>query len=208
MSARALLLADGPSDAPLGGHVERIARRHGRELEVVAPDLRWLNPPPGLQISARLKAVLDFDDAFDLIIVHRDAEGQDPQNRRDEIEAAVAAVLVELTSLPVVPVRMTEAWLLLDEAAIRRVAGRPTGKVALGLPAAKDAESVPDPKALLQRALEVASGATGRRLRRVQRDFGAQRRRLLESLDHDGAVRELSAWRALEASVAEVVAQL
>ena len=27
----------------------------------------------------------------------------------------------------IVPVRMTEAWLLLDESAIRRVAGRPHG---------------------------------------------------------------------------------
>lgn len=186
----------------------RIARRYGCELDVVAPDLRRLEPPPGRQVASRLEAVFQFDDAFDLVIVHRDAEGQNPEDRRDEIEAGVAAVRENLTALPVIPVRMTEAWLLLDEAAIRRVAGRPTGREPLGLPAIAAAESVPDPKTVLRRALEVASGATGRRLRRFQRDFSGQRRRLLEGLDQDGPVRHLGAWQTLEASVGVAVEQL
>jgi hypothetical protein len=34
----------------------------------------------------------------------------------------------------VVPVRMMEAWLLIDEMAIRRVAGNPNGRIPIELP--------------------------------------------------------------------------
>ena len=208
MTARALLLADGPSDEPLGRHVARIAQRHGFELDVVAPDLRRLDPPPGRRVDARLQAVFRFDDRFDLVIVHRDAEAQDPQRRREEVANGVAAVREVVPALPVVPIRMTEAWLLVDEDAIRRVAGRPTGTEPLGLPAAGDVEDVPDAKHVLRRALETASGAKGRRLRSFKRDFGGQRRRLLEGLDHGGPVSQLSAWQALESSVEAALADL
>jgi Domain of unknown function (DUF4276) len=159
-------------------------------------------------VAQRLEAVLRIDDAFDLVIVHRDAEGQHPQSRRAEIEAGVAAVRENFTALPVIPVRMTEAWLLLDESAIRRVPGRPTGTEPLGLPTAASVESVPDPKAVLRRALELAAQAKGRRLRRFQRDFPVQRRRLLDGLSHDGPIRELSPWQTLERDVAAAIAQL
>lgn len=59
---------------------------------------------------------------------------------------------------PVIPIRMTEAWLLLDEAEIRRVAGAPNGKIPLNLPNPAKVESVSDPKALLKETLARASG--------------------------------------------------
>src|SRR5689334_24837830 len=137
---RALLLADGPSDEPLGLHVARLAARHDCELDVVAPDLRRLASPPGRRVVDRLRAVFDFDDGFDLVIVHRDAENQSPQTRREEVSAAIKEVREGLPVLPVIPVRMTDAWLLVDEAAIRRIAGRPSGTGPLGLPAVGQVE--------------------------------------------------------------------
>jgi hypothetical protein len=203
-----LFLGDGPSDAPLGRHVEYLARRHDVELDVVAPDLRRLEPPPGLKVAARVRAVFTFDDAFDLVIVHRDAEGQTPDERIEEVRAGIRSVSDELSFIAVVPIRMTEAWLLVDQGAIRRVAGRPSGSEPLDLPALSDIEQVPDPKTMLRRALETASGARGRRLRAFQRDFGAQRRRLLEALDLTGPVTTLGAWQDLEATVESVVRAL
>lgn len=208
MIPRALLLADGPSDEPMSRHVARIARRHGFEVDVVAPDLRRLDPPPGRAVAGRLSAVLAFDKDFDLVIVHRDAEGQDPEVRRDEVASGVASVCEQMPTLAIVPIRMTEAWLLVDEGAIRRVAGRPNGTEALGLPSPGTVEQVPDPKKILHEALELASGATGRRLRRFRRDFGSHRRRLLEGLDHHGPVSKLTAWQQLEASVVVVMRAL
>lgn len=208
MTPRALLLADGPSDQPLGRHVARIAQRHGHELDVVAPDLRRLDPPPGRDVGARLAAVLRFDEDFDLVIVHRDAEAQNPITRRDEVLSGVARIRAEIPALPVVPIRMTEAWLLLDEDAIRRVAGRPNGTEPLGLPSPATVEQALDPKRVLRHALELASGASGRRLRRFKRDFGSHRRRLLEGLDHHGPVSQLSAWQQLESNVVTVLGEL
>lgn len=176
--------------------------------------MTWLPPisgdwtrPPAYEWPI-VQAVFRFDDRFDLVIVHRDAEGQSPRRRREEVEAGVAEIREHLPALPIVPIRMTEAWLLVDEEAIRRVAGRPTGTEPLGLPAAATVEQVPDAKQVLQAALETASGARGRRLRRFKRDFGGQRRRLLEGLDHGGPVSQLSAWRALESSVEAALAEL
>ena len=208
MNARALLLADGMSDEPLGQHVARIAQRHDCELDVVAPDLSRLPESPGRAVDSRLRAILAFDDAFDLVVVHRDAERADPADRYREIAAGVAAVRDRMPILPIVPVRMTEAWLLVDESAIRLVSGHPEGRADLGLPDPGRVESVADPKRLLQQALIRASGARGRRLRALKRDFGGHRRRLLELLDHTGPVSSLSSWRALETAVGDAVATL
>lgn len=208
MTPRALLLADGPSDAPLGRHVARIAQRHGLELDVVAPDLRRLDPAPGRDVAGRLQAIFAFDDDFDLVIVHRDAEGQEPELRRKEVLRGVSDIREGLLALPVVPIRMTEAWLLVDEGAIRRVAGRPSGTEPLDLPHPRDVEDIPDPKQVLQRALEAASGATGRRLRKFKRDFPAHRRRLLEGLEHDGPVSLLQGWQQLKADVVDLTRQI
>lgn len=205
---RALLLADGPSDEPLGLHVARMAARHGCDLDIVAPDLRRLDPPPGHSVSSRLEAVFRFDDAFDLVVIHRDAEAQSPEDRRAQVLEAVKEFREDLPVLPVIPVRMTDAWLLVDEAAIRRIAGRPSGTEPLGLPGIAQIEQIPDAKAMLQEVLAKASGASGRRLQRFKRDFGGQRRRLLENLDHDGPVSNLSAWRELAASVEQAVRSL
>lgn len=60
---------------------------------------------------------------------------------------AVTGVAAGARVVPVIPGRMTEAWLRLDEAAIRRVAGNPNGRTKLGLPKLHEVESVADPKA-------------------------------------------------------------
>ena len=154
----------------------------------------------------RLEAVFRLGGTPDIVFVHRDAEGQDPARRYAEIAEAVALVSEGLPAVAVVPVRMTEAWLLLDEQSIREVAGRPSSTVDLRIPAISRIEAHPDPKSLLQQALAAASDLTGRRLDRFQQHFGQQRRTLLQRLDIDGHVRQLSAWQALESSIDETAA--
>jgi hypothetical protein len=63
----------------------------------------------------------------------------------------------------VVPIRMQEAWMLHDEAALRRAAGRPSGRESLNLPKISAVETLPDPKKILHDALKTASGKHGRR---------------------------------------------
>src|SRR5690606_18674132 len=67
----------------------------------------------------------------DVLVVHRDAERDPVDLRLAEIERARSSARIEGSLVPVVPVRMTEAWLLFDESAIRRAADNPNGTVDL-----------------------------------------------------------------------------
>lgn len=208
IEARALLLVDGSADAPLGRHVEALARRHEVRLVVAEPGFDRMEQPPGRRVIDRLERILLVDDEFDVLIVHRDAERSAPDHRLDEIRAATTSCGIAWPAIAVIPVRMTEAWLLLDESEIRQVAGRPTGRAPLDLPHPVKVEEHPDPKAALQQALAVASGLSGRRLREFKRDFPAYRRQLLERLDRSGPVRHLSAWQALERATRDAMLRL
>ena len=103
------------------------------------------------------------------------------------------------------PVRMQEAWLLFDEAAIRYAAGNRSGRQALDLPPIKRLEDLPDPKAELYALLKQASGRSGRRLRRFP--LHSRARRVTEFIDDFGPLRALSAFVALEDDVKHIVGQ-
>jgi hypothetical protein len=158
-----------------------------------------------MKLASRIRAVLDLDGRYELLFVHRDSEKQDPKLRYDEVKSAVDEVCPQVPATAIVPVRMTEAWLLVDEGLIREVAGRPGSTVDLFLPPLTKIEANPDPKDLLKRALVIASGLTGRRLKQFQRRFSESRRLLLEQLDVEGPVRSLPAWQALEADLNQVI---
>jgi hypothetical protein len=105
----------------------------------------------------------------ELLFIHRDAEKEPQEMRRDEIEQAIAASQNDIqqaqaVTVCVVPVRMTEAWLLFDEPAIRRASGNPNGTAPLHLPKRAQWEVIADPKSVLHEALRVASGLKRRQL--------------------------------------------
>jgi hypothetical protein len=99
---------------------------------------------------------------------------------------------------------MQEAWLLFDESAIRRAAGKPNGPQPLNLPRLRQLESVADPKEKLLRALRTASGLSGRRLGKFSANKHAHR--LAQLIDDYSPLRELSAFAALEADVEQCLA--
>lgn len=199
MTRRGLFLADGTSDLAVAGVIERIAAAQGHDIVITAVDpTRY--PGVGKRIDERLAAIEDRDQ-FDVVFVHRDAERDDPSDRRREIADGAAAVELACPVVPVVPVRMTEAWLLLDEPAIRSVAGRPNRRRPLELPTRSQVERVADPKAVLRRALTDAAEVRGRRARQFDRDFGRHRALLIERLDIDGPVSTLSSWQQLVSDI-------
>ena len=208
MRFRGLFLADGPSDLPLSDHVAGLCRRQGLDVDLTAVPGDRLPPGTGRTVEDRVRAVFGDDPDFAFVVVHRDAEGQDPARRHAEVHEGVDQAGFGGPAMAVVPVRMTEAWLLLDEAAIRAVAGRPRGGPALNLPTPAEAERVADPKAPLREVLEAAAAARGRRLKTFRRQFGEQRRLLLERLDPDGPVTALRSWQELEHEVRRLVALL
>lgn len=207
MTLRSLFLADGPSDLPLGTHLAALCADAGCAVDVTPVDPRFLRSSDR-SVASRVRYLLEQGEAPDLVFVHRDAEGQPPEARRIEIRDGSLSGGLRVPVVPVIPVRMTEAWLLLDEVEIRRVAGRPRGRDPLEIPPLKAVESVADPKQVLLTALLTASGLTGRRRSQFQRDFGRHRALLLQRLDRKGPVTELAAWQQLLMDIDEVLAEV
>jgi hypothetical protein len=94
---------------------------------------------------------------------------------------------------------MTEAWLLMDESAIRQAAGNPNGQTALNLPRISELEDIPDPKDMLYRALRTASGRTGRRLEQFRENQAVHL--IFDRMKDIFVLKQLSAFRALEEDI-------
>ena len=198
------LITDGPSDQLLLRHVGWLLVQHLRPEVAIQrqwADLRTLrDKPAGLQ--EKLHAGLHLYPC-DLLLVHRDAEKESPSHRYDEIRQAVESLDVDVPPfVSVVPVRMTEAWLLFDEQAVRRAAGNPNGRESLPIPVA-DAENDPDPKHTLQESLRTASGLSGRRRKKFSTNEAVHR--VAEYIDDFLPLRALPAFKQLEEDLALVV---
>jgi hypothetical protein len=203
---RCALVCDGTSDRSLAGVVERLGLSFGVVLDVQPVDFSILQP--GLDLVSRMRVLPQLVASPAIVLVHRDAERSSRHERASEISDALFAAALDLPHVAIVPVRMTEAWLLCDDGAIRSVAGNPSGGVTLNLPG-KRAEKIPDPKRVLRELLLEASGQRGRR-RRAQVDgrFPELRRQLLETLDVTGGVASLPSFVAFAADLRSRLASL
>jgi hypothetical protein len=202
---RFTLVSDGSSDRallPVLRWLLTVRHRIPRAVEPRWADLRRLvTPPQGL--VDRLRKSLHLYPC-DLLFIHRDAEAEPQEARRTEILDAIATADVATPAVCVVPIRMQEAWLLFDEAALRTAAGNPNGRSDLRLPPLHRLEALPDPKAVLHETLQLASGLRGRRLRRFRAAERAQR--VTELIDDFSPLLELHAFRLLDHDVGEVLA--
>src|SRR5262245_37627712 len=134
----------------------------------------------------------------EFLFVHRDAEREPCEVRRAEIPTSPGRVV------RVVPVRMTEAWLLIDEAAIRRAAGNPNGNAPLDLPTPVRVEGLADPKQVLLDAMLTASGALrGRRRKRALRDEAEWCERVAARVADFAPLADLPAFKAFDAELRE-----
>lgn len=203
---RYTLLSDGPADKALVPILTWLLRQHVPNLPIQPrwADLRRLPRPPR-ELRGRIQESMHLFPC-DLLFVHRDAETASLDDRLNEIRQAVADASVddEITDfICVVPVRMTEAWLLFDIDAIRQAAGNPNGTVPLQLPRLSDIESLPDPKRVLHKALRTATERSGRRIRRF--DVNSAVQRVPECVQDFSPLRSLTAFAALEEEVRRTV---
>lgn len=186
------LLGDGTSDRLLDYPIRWALSSLGVIVELGQwADLRYTKPQPST-LTDRAVAALELYPA-ELLLVHRDAERLPLTERVNEIRRAMSTVKDK--HVAIVPVRMTEAWLLHDESAIRRASGNPNGTVQLSLPSPARVEADPDPKATLESALLTASELTGRRRQKRKADFSAMRARTAELIGSYEPVRASSAFQ-------------
>ena len=187
---RFVLVCEGPSDTGLVSHIESLIIKSSSEAEVQG-EYWFRGSPLESKVSSGLR---EAGNMVDLLFVHRDANSAGTDARRGEINRAVAATSNAPRFVAVIPVHMTEAWLLLDETAIRKVVGNPSGRAPLDLPTPREAERRSDPKRILADALLAASETTGRRRKRIRRDFARFRRQLLVNLPIGGPLEQLPSW--------------
>lgn len=203
---RYTLRGDGPTEQRLLPILTWLLNQHLQDVELRPKyaDLSQLpaNRPKGLTGQLRVSVELW---PCDLLFVHRDAERETVEKRIEEIAEAVSAIENAPRYVPVVPVRMSEAWLLINEKAIRQAAGNPNGRMKLKLPAVKSLERIPNPKELLEELLREASGLSGRRLK----SFAHQKAmyQLAMEIDDFSPLQVLPAFQRLETDVAAFAAE-
>ena len=200
---RFLLVCDGSSDASLTNHIQRLLIEGGA---TEANGEAWHH---GGILAEKVGLALKSSSAIDLLFVHRDAENpRNTEDRHREIESAIREVEYDGPWVPIVPVRMTEAWLLLDENSIRKIAGRPRDTTNLVLPRPRDVEGIPDPKDRLDSILRQASGASGRRLRRMHRELPRMRNQLLQDLELGSTLEQVPSWARFRDDTLQALADL
>lgn len=203
------LISDGGSDKTLIPLLRWLLRQTLNQIPINgkwADFSRFVNRPKNLAES--ICRTIEYYTP-DLLFVHRDAEAQDPGLRYDEIKRAIIEIgqrwpEISIPYICVVPIRMTEAWLLFNKRAIRKAAGNPNGSVAIELPALTRLEDQPDPKRLLFSILTEASELSGRNRKKF--NPSKCRHLIAEYIDDYSPLFELSAFRHLWDDIKRFVA--
>lgn len=203
---RSTLLCDGSSDRALIPILNWLLRIHLTDCAIQWrwADLRRIDKLQRNTFDQRIKLSLDLYPC-DLLFIHRDAEKEPHERRIEEIRTALQCIspYPTIPVICVVPVRMTEAWLLFDMMALRKAASNPNGKTVLQLPDLRKLENEPDPKEVLYELLRQASDLSSRRLKK----FSPSERihRVSELIDDFSPLRALSAFQVLEFELQSVL---
>lgn len=198
------LLSDGSSDRALMPIIEwtLLQLRPTLLTQGARADLTQLKRPPK-DLSDRIKTALRLYPC-DVLFIHRDSEKETYKDRKDEITTAACTSILtrEHGSLPIVtlvPVRMMEAWLLIDKQAIKTAAGNPNGRYNPTMPDVKILERLPDPKATLRHHLRQASGLKGRQLDKF--NVGKAVHLVAENITDFSLLKHLDAYQAFRHEV-------
>lgn len=204
-----LLIAEGTSDRALIHVVRWLAGQHLPGVDVLAESVDWSRAPKrGKGLAAKIDTAVKLYPDHDLLLIHRDADAEDGRPARvREIEDAVGELSPATCPryVCVVPVQETEAWLLIDEQAIRNAAANPTGTAPLDLPRLAVLESVRQPKERLEAMLQKARlPKTGRKA--LAFDPRKLKQEVALSINSFDPLRQLPAFQQLEADIAAFAA--
>jgi hypothetical protein len=200
-------VSDGSSDRALIPILNWLLQAHGA---YPAQRIEWFDPSrfrhPPKSLPERIgRAVENYP--CDLLFIHRDAENIGLTRRAEEVRKALGASSSKenprVPAVLVIPVRMMEAWLLFDEAGIRRAAGCPWGTTPLDLPKLASCEDLANPKERLHHCLRVATEKRGRHLKKFHVDSATHR--VAELIPDFSPLRRLSAFQRLEGELQDVL---
>lgn len=126
-------------------------------------------------------AAIDSRAGWHVLFIHADADGDGVRARAERITPAVRQLEAELGThhswVAVVPVQMTDAWLLADFQRLREVLGTTLDASQLGIPTrGPSIERIADPKQALESAWRIVHGRRRRahRLSSIYQPLGEQ----------------------------------
>lgn len=193
------LVCEGTSDSSMVDHIKTLLVECGASsASGECPDLSRLPKPPGNTIKEKVDAVLKLESRLDIIFVHRDADAVGVTSRQNEIISQTSHVNNVLI-VPVVPNKMTEAWLLLDKDKIITASGNRKYRGSIVFPTFRNVEDINDPKDELFKILRELSGLSGRKLDKFNSSgIKRARRYLLQNLDVNGDVSRTPSYECFK----------
>lgn len=201
MNITLTLLADGSSDRCLINHINWILNQHvGLNYST---EFAEHTAPLRDGLLARAQKAIEFYPC-DILIVHRDSEGESYEYRLREIEQNLNQLNKKF--IPLIPVKMLEAWLLFDITAIRKAANNPSSRVALNIPKINRVEQTADPKNILFDSLKTASEQTGRKLDKL--DLNQARVRVSELIDDYSPLLTLESFSSFKNQLDRCITRL
>lgn len=160
-----ILISDGSSDRALINIINyTLKQQFNIDFDGERAEIGLFSRQKVKSLEEKIAVVIDYYEPS-LIFIHRDAENQALEKREEEIEVALVCADKTKQYAKIIPIRMTESWLLIDEKAIRKASGNPNGTMNLDIPNIQKLETLSDSKKTLEEILKKASGLTGRRLR-------------------------------------------
>ena len=175
------LYSEGPTDYRFLSKVlyrstHTLCMSRGRSLVEVSEEVLALDAPEEYRGGRRevriLEAAREAVDSFHLLFVHADANGDEQRAREGRIQPAEELIRRELghsgiSTVAVVPVRETEAWVLADRDALSLALGGSLENPLLDIPdRPQEVEAITDPKKRLNevfRAVQHGRLSTRRR---------------------------------------------
>lgn len=184
------VVADGGTDRLLVPIIQWAVHRLDPGVEILEPEFRKRS-------GGIVEFLATYSTGAMLIFLHRDSESLTLDERLGEFGPVERQDVV-----PVVPVRMSEAWLLFDSSAIARAAGSRETQVAV--PHTGQLENIPNPKGLLDNLLYQAAGApTGRHGRNFKRSIASRRVSVADYIEDYSPLENLAAFRRFQDSLAQ-----
>lgn len=184
------MVADGGTDRILVPIIQWAIHRIDPDVEILEPAFNKRKAPLAEYLEAYHPETM-------LAFVHRDAENLSLEERLQEFPQDAREDIV-----PIIPVRMSEAWILFDGHAIARAANRPSYSVTV--PDIAELERLADPKARLQELLlEAAGSPTGRRLKNFRRSIVDRRISVALLIQDFSPLEALPAFAQFQQSLAK-----
>ncbi len=181
------VVADGGTDRLLVPIIDWTIHRLDPEVDILEPEFEKRAGSVGEHFESSTRTTM-------LVFAHRDAEASSIDDRLREFDSVSGVV-------PVVPVRMSEAWLLIDGDAIARAAD---SRAAVDLPKLNTLENVVDPKSELETLLFAAAGSpTGRRGKKFKSSLAKRRVNLASLITDYSPLESLEAFRRFQSSLAD-----